>query len=118
MAQIKNGNPPVPIEILAQAKAKDPPTDALPRFVEAYTSHTRVGTLAKEVHTGKLVDEWNKTVSAAATKPELVDIAPSISSFMAPKDEEELVSGLLFPLRHVATKHLRFSRKPCAPQLI
>ncbi|KAI0086290.1 FACT complex subunit SPT16 [Irpex rosettiformis] len=90
LTQIKNGNPPVPVEILAQAKAKDPPTDALPRFTEAYISHSRVGTLIKETHTGKLVDEWNKVVSAAATKPELVDMGPSISSFTAPKDEDEL----------------------------
>ncbi len=85
----------MPVEIFAQAKAKDPPTDALPKFTEAYTSHARVGSLTKEAHTGKLVDEWNKVISEAPTKPELVDMAPAISSFMAAKDEDELVSSLL-----------------------
>jgi nucleosome binding factor SPN SPT16 subunit len=91
--QIKNGSPPVPVEILAQAKAKEPPTDALPRFLEAYTSHTRVGTLTKEAHSGKLVDEWNKLLSDASQKPEGVEIGPSISSFMACKDDDEQVRG-------------------------
>ena len=45
-----------------QAKAKEPPTDALPRFVQAYAAHDRVATLTKESHTGKLIDEWNKAI--------------------------------------------------------
>ena len=94
LSQIRNSNPPVPIEIFAQAKAKDAPTDAMPKFLEAYTSHSRIGTLMKEAHAGKLVDEWNKLVSEAEKKPELVDMAPAISSVMAPKDEDELVSVL------------------------
>ncbi|KAI0340514.1 FACT complex subunit SPT16 [Trametopsis cervina] len=111
LTQIKNASPPVPIEILAQAKAKDPPTDAVPKFLEAYTAHLRVGALLKESHTGKLVDEWNKLLSDSPKKPELVDMAPAVSSFMAPKDEDELkairtagnlTSTLL--IHHVAVK--------------
>src|SRR5580704_12861171 len=36
-----------PIEILAQAKGKEAPNDALPRFVQLYTSNKCVGTLLK-----------------------------------------------------------------------
>ncbi|EKM55643.1 uncharacterized protein PHACADRAFT_173804 [Phanerochaete carnosa HHB-10118-sp] len=90
LAQIKNGNPPVTIEIYGQAKAKDPPTDAVPRFLEAYVAHSRVATLTKESHSGKLVDDWNKLLSEAEQRPELVDMAPAVSSFIAAKDEEEL----------------------------
>ena len=71
----------------------------MPKFLEAYIAHQRVGALLKENHTGKLVDEWNAVVHEAATKPELVDMAPAVSSFMAVKDEDELVSGALGLLR-------------------
>jgi nucleosome binding factor SPN SPT16 subunit len=91
LSPIRNSSSIVPIEIYAQAKAKDPPTDAVPRFLEAYTGHLRVGTLLKESHIGKLVDEWNNLVSKTDKKPELVDMAPAVASMMASKDEEELV---------------------------
>ena len=81
----------MPIEFYVQAKAKEPPTDALPRFLQAYTAHDRIATLMKESHTGKLVDEWNKLVSDAEKKPTLTDMSPSVASFLAVKDEEELV---------------------------
>ncbi|KAG6331187.1 hypothetical protein ID866_7902 [Astraeus odoratus] len=90
LQQIKDGNPPVPIEILIQAKAKEPPTDALPKFVEAYSSHKRVATLVKESHSGKLISEWEQIVSRVEGKPEQVDMAAAVSAYMAVKDEEEL----------------------------
>ncbi|CAL1704256.1 unnamed protein product [Somion occarium] len=90
LAQIAGPNSHVPIEILAQARPKDPPTDALQRFLQAYTSHQRIGALTKEAHTGKLIDDWTAALNAADSKPEIVDMAPAVSSFMAVKDEEEL----------------------------
>ncbi|GBE82391.1 FACT complex subunit SPT16 [Sparassis crispa] len=90
LSQLKNAGAPVPIEILVQAKVKDPPTDALPKFLAAYTAHGRVGSLTKESHSGKLVDEWNKVLANAATKPVDVDMSSSLSSFMAVKDSDEL----------------------------
>jgi len=92
LAQIKDDKATVAVEIVAQAKAKDSPNDALPNFAELYSSHSRVGTLLKESHTGKLFQQWEKVVSELERKPELVDMGPAISSFMAVKDEEELVS--------------------------
>ncbi|KAH9930997.1 FACT complex subunit SPT16 [Fomitopsis serialis] len=92
LSQIKNSGAPVAIDIFVQAKAKDPPTDALPRFLEAYTANKRVGTLTKEARSGKLIDEWAKTLDAVDKKPALVDIVPAVSSFMAAKDDEELKS--------------------------
>lgn len=90
--QIIGPNSHVPIEILAQARPKDPPTNALQNFLEAYTSHERVGALTKESHTGKLIDEWTAALNGADKKPEVVDMAPAVSGFMAVKDEDELVS--------------------------
>ncbi len=85
----------VPVEILAQAKPKEPPSDALPKFIELYTSQKRVGSLLKETHTGKLVGEWDKRLAEATDKPELVEIFQVISTFMAQKDEEELVRAFV-----------------------
>ncbi|KAI0721606.1 FACT complex subunit SPT16 [Cerioporus squamosus] len=90
LSQLKNADSPVPIEFFVQAKAKEPPTDALPRFVQAYTAHDRVATLTKESHSGKLIDEWNKAVGEAEQKPTLVDMSAAVASFLAVKDEEEL----------------------------
>jgi nucleosome binding factor SPN SPT16 subunit len=92
LAQVQSDTVPVPVEIFAQAKSKEAPNDALPNFAECYASHQRVGVLLKENHTGKLIDSWSTTVDGLQTKPELVDMAPAISTFMAIKDEEELVS--------------------------
>ena len=76
------------------AKGKEPATDALPKFLESYTSSGCVGTLSKEKHTGKMIDEWNTAVEGAATKPKIVDITSAISGFVAVKDEEEIASPL------------------------
>ena len=96
LSQLKNANTPVPIEFFVQAKAKEPPTDALPRFVQEYTKYDRVATLTKESPSGKLVDEWTKAVSEAQKKPAVVDMAPAVGSFLAVKDDEELVCVTTF----------------------
>ena len=92
LQQIKDGNPPVPIELLVQAKAKEPPTDAVPKFIEAYSSYTRVATLVKETYHGKLITEWNEGIDKLANKPEQIDMGPALSTMMAVKDEDEQVS--------------------------
>ncbi|KAJ7074321.1 FACT complex subunit SPT16 [Mycena amicta] len=92
LSQIQGSSGTVPVEILAQAKAKEPANDALPRFFSIYASKKRVGTLQKEVHRGKLIDEWKKLLADAKEKPELVDMGPASSAFMAVKDEDELKS--------------------------
>ena len=84
------------MNILVLAKGKEPATDALPEFLQAYTSSGRVGTLVKEKHTGKMIEEWNAAVEGTATKPTVVDIASAISGFVAVKDEEEIASALRF----------------------
>ena len=96
LSQVATTKSPVPVNILVLAKGKEPATDALPKFLEAYTSSGRVGTLVKEKHTGKMIDEWNTAVEGAAIKPTVVDIASAISGFVAVKDEEEIVSPLWF----------------------
>ncbi|KAF7338622.1 FACT complex subunit SPT16 [Mycena venus] len=112
LSQIEGSSGAVPVEILAQAKGKEPANDALPRFFAMYASKTRVGTLQKEVHRGKLVDEWKKLLDAAPQKPELVDMAPAFSSFMAVKDADELkclqLAGVLTStlLKHYVTDKL------------
>ena len=92
LSQIQSPNSVVPVQIFAQAKPKDPPTDALPKFAGIFSKLHRVGVLSKEQVSGKLIDEWNKTVASAETKPDTVDVSPAISSLLAVKDEEELVS--------------------------
>ena len=92
LAQIQNV-PGIPaLEIYAQEKGKDTVNDAVPNFFALYQSLSTVGSLLKETHTGKLVSEWQKLVDDAAQKPEVVEMAPAISSMMAVKDAEELVS--------------------------
>jgi len=86
----------VPVEIFAQAKAKEPANDALPKFFERYVSLRSIGTFAKEQHSGKLVKEWERLLSEASVKPETSDMSSAVSSFMAVKDEEELVLQHVF----------------------
>lgn len=81
----------MPVEIIAQAKPKEAPNDALPKFFGIYSSKNCVGMISKETHIGKLVTEWNKLVSEASSKPEIVDMSPAVSAFMAQKDQDELV---------------------------
>ena len=91
LSQIQSGDTPIPIEIFAQAKAKEPSTDALPKFAEIYCSHKRIATLLKESHSGKMIAEWNNIISTADNAPERVEVGPALSSFVAVKDDEELV---------------------------
>ncbi|KAA1474845.1 FACT complex subunit SPT16 [Dentipellis sp. KUC8613] len=90
LEQLQKHKTVVPVEIFIQAKAKEPPSDALPNFLKVFTGHQRIGTLTKETYTGKLSDEWNKALSSSETKPEITDAAPAISAFMAVKDDDEL----------------------------
>lgn len=92
LAQIQNVPGVPPMDIYAQAKAKEPANDAIPNFLALYKTAHRVGTLLKESHTGKLVSEWQKVVAESDSNPELVEMAPAVSSLMAVKDSEELVS--------------------------
>ena len=84
------------MEIFTLAKSKEPPTDALPRFLSAFTSNQRIGHLSKETYAGKLIDEWDAALAASNKKPEMVDISASISTFMAVKDDEELASHMFY----------------------
>ena len=54
---LADSNPPVPIELLVQAKAKKPLTDAVRKFIEAYSSYTRVATLVKKTYHGQSITE-------------------------------------------------------------
>ena len=91
LQQVKDSDNPIPLEFLAQAPPKEPSNDAVTKFVLAYTSHTRIGTLTKEKSTGKLVKEWEVALEAANSKPEQAEMGPALSSMMAVKDDEELV---------------------------
>jgi nucleosome binding factor SPN SPT16 subunit len=46
----------------------------------------------KDTASGKLVSEWQAALEGAASKPEVIDMTPAISSLLAVKDEDELVS--------------------------
>ncbi|KAH9079223.1 FACT complex subunit SPT16 [Lactarius deliciosus] len=90
LEQLQRHRTIVPVEILTLAKSKEPPSDALPRFLSVFTSNQRIGSLSKETYAGKLIDEWNTALAASEKKPEVVDIASAISTFMSVKDDEEL----------------------------
>lgn len=94
LEQLQKHRTIVPVEIFTLAKSKDPPSDALPRFLAVFTSNQRIGSLSKETYAGKLIDEWNNALAASEKKPEVVDIASAISTFMSVKDDEELVRRL------------------------
>lgn len=69
-----------------------------------------MGTLVKESHTGKLVDDWNSAVAGASRQPELTDMSPAVSTLMAIKDDDELVrtnGSHTAPLADVAQKVIR-----------
>ncbi|KAG6849338.1 hypothetical protein H0H93_009304 [Arthromyces matolae] len=90
LSQLEHSGGDITIEILSQAKGKDVPNDSLPRFIEAYASNARVGSLTKENHSGKLIGEWDNLVSQLERKPELADISSAVSSLLAVKDVEEM----------------------------
>ncbi|EEB88304.1 hypothetical protein MPER_13931, partial [Moniliophthora perniciosa FA553] len=87
---IEGASGTIQVEILAQAKAKEPANDAVFSFFKIYAAKNKVGTLTQESHSGKLVHEWDRLVKYATSKPELVDMAPAVSAFMAVKGDEEL----------------------------
>ena len=91
LEQLQKHRSIVPVEIFTLAKSKEPPSDALPRFLSVFTSNQRIGNLSKETYAGKLIDEWNNALAASDKKPEVVDIASAISTFMSVKDDDELV---------------------------
>ena len=95
LEQLQKHRTIVPVEIFTLAKSKDPPSDALPRFLTVFTSNQRIGSLSKETYAGKLIDEWNNALTSSTKKPEVVDIASAISTFMSVKDDEELVRRLI-----------------------
>jgi nucleosome binding factor SPN SPT16 subunit len=95
VAQIQTADSPIPIEILQMEKGKDAASSqALTTFAEHYAAHARVGHLAKDTHTGKIIDEWNAAVKAAAAQPQLVDAGPALSAVLCAKDDEELVRAV------------------------
>lgn len=94
ISQAATPKSPVPVNVLVLAKGKEPTTDALSKFLDAYTPSERVGVLVKEKQTGKMISEWNAAVEGAARKPAVVDMTSAISRFLAVKDEEEIASTL------------------------
>jgi nucleosome binding factor SPN SPT16 subunit len=107
LAQLRDAKTLIPVELLIMAKGKDAPNDSLTKLVDLYLSKKRVGTLVKEPHTGKLLAEWDELIAKAPTKPDLVDMAPAVSGFMAVKDAEELVCSDRFPGSDVLTAEFR-----------
>lgn len=105
LSQLQSAGSVVPIQILAIAKGKEPPADALPTLVDIYTKLKRVGIITKDNTSGKLIDDWNEAVSEAESKPETVDMSPAVSAVLAVKDEEELVSALILSALRVGITH-------------
>ncbi|TFY82810.1 hypothetical protein EWM64_g1199 [Hericium alpestre] len=92
LQQLQTHGTIVPVDILIYSKAKDSVTEGLPDIMKTFLSQHRVGLLTKESFSGKLAEEWNRALSSAESKPELVDIGPAISFFMAVKNDDELIA--------------------------
>ncbi|KAJ7116541.1 FACT complex subunit Spt16, N-terminal lobe domain-containing protein [Mycena epipterygia] len=90
LSQIEGSSGGVPVELLVQARNNEPANDAVPQFFALYASKKRVGIL-REIHRGKLIDEWIKLLAGAAERPKVVDMGPALSAFMAVNDADELV---------------------------
>jgi nucleosome binding factor SPN SPT16 subunit len=88
LAQIQTAESPIPVEVLTMEKASNA---TLVKFAEVYATHERVGYLAKDQHTGKIMDEWKAAVAASESKPELFDMTQGLSAVLCVKDEDELV---------------------------
>ncbi|KAJ6606068.1 FACT complex subunit Spt16, N-terminal lobe domain-containing protein [Mycena vulgaris] len=82
LSQIEGSSAIVPVEILALATSREPKNDAWPRFFARFASKKRVGIL-KEVHRGRLIDEWKELLADATETPKFVDMSPAVSAFMA-----------------------------------
>ena len=92
LSQIEGSASVVPVEILALANGNEPASDAVPRFVALYTSKKRVGTLAGEVHRGRLIEEWKKRLYGAFERPRLVDMCIS-KGFPAASSKQAICPG-------------------------
>ena len=90
LSQLKDTTQPLSIEILPMAKANQPQTDSLPKFLAQYISQSHIGSLTKEDLKGKMVNDWNNALGGEDTKPQVTDIAPAVAAILAVKDEEEL----------------------------
>lgn len=64
-----------------QARNKEPANDAVAQIFALYASKMRVGML-KEIHRGKLINEWKKLLAGATERPQVVDMGPALSAFM------------------------------------
>ncbi|KAJ7053945.1 FACT complex subunit SPT16 N-terminal lobe domain-containing protein [Mycena amicta] len=87
LSQLQDGSETVPIEILTTRAAT--PNNSLQLFFSLYTSKKRVGVIGKEVHQGKLIDEWRNLAANAEGKRAIVDMSPAFLAFMAIENEEE-----------------------------
>ncbi|KAF8337624.1 FACT complex subunit SPT16 [Cantharellus anzutake] len=102
----------LPIKVIARARAKEPPNNAMPELLEKMASSKRIGLAIKEKHTGKLVDEWEKLLAEPGRKEqfEFIECGPILSSAMASKDEDEL--KLVRTASHLASALLAHSFVP------
>ncbi|CCA69595.1 probable SPT16-general chromatin factor (Subunit of the heterodimeric FACT complex) [Serendipita indica DSM 11827] len=91
---IRTSQPNIPVEILVLPKAKDAAAanaqDVMKAFVGLLSSAQRVGTLSKEEHSGKVINDYKAALSASGHTFETVDIAVALGAAMVIKDEEEL----------------------------
>lgn len=56
---------------------------------------SKVGYIPKDKASGKLAEEWNMAITGAKASVQFIDVTVAISSILADKDSDELVSGKL-----------------------
>ncbi|KAF8550745.1 hypothetical protein OG21DRAFT_1524929 [Imleria badia] len=77
LQQLIDGNPP--------PRRSNRRQTLFPKFIEAYSTYTRVATLVKEIYHENLITEWNQGIDSLklANKPEQVDMAPALSTVIS-----------------------------------
>ena len=61
-------------------------------FDAFHLRQNKIGTLPKDKMSGKFVQEWQKVLAGAEADLKEVDVALGVSTLLAVKDSEELVS--------------------------
>ncbi|GAA95631.1 uncharacterized protein L969DRAFT_615408 [Mixia osmundae IAM 14324] len=81
----------VEIELLARSKDESHNASLWQKITDAIAKK-RVGQVPKDVHTGKFVDEWERSLKSADTSHTVVDVANTLASIYSVKEEDELTN--------------------------
>lgn len=86
----------IPVEILVRGKDEAANSQIFKDLAEVIKkSGKKIGVIAKDSAQGPFVNDWKKVYPSEVEGVEEVDVAPVFSSFLAIKDDAELVRSQL-----------------------